>query len=72
MSMIGSSELIVILIIVLLLFGPQKLPELAKALGKAAGEYHRAEREFEREAAELKKIPEITVKNNLKEAKQNK
>jgi sec-independent protein translocase protein TatA len=67
--MIGSSELIVILVLALILFGPKKLPELARALGKAAGEYHRAAREFEEgvnrelgslaeEARELKNIAE--------------
>lgn len=61
--MIGTPELIVILIVVLLLFGPQKLPELAKAIGRATGEYHKAAREFEREAAALKKIPEDAISN---------
>lgn len=61
--MIGSPELIVILIVVLLLFGPQKLPELAKALGRATGEYHKATREFEREAMELKKISKEALSN---------
>lgn len=51
--MIGSSELLVILILALFLFGPKKLPELAKALGKAVGEYHQAARDFEREAEKI-------------------
>ena len=33
--MIGFQELVVILIIILLLFGPKKLPELAESLAKA-------------------------------------
>lgn len=53
--MIGSSELAVILILALLLFGPKKLPELARAIGKATGEYHKAAREFEKEAEGVKK-----------------
>ncbi len=32
---IGTWELIVILVIVLILFGPKKLPELARTLGRA-------------------------------------
>lgn len=51
--MIGSSELVVILVLALLLFGPKKLPELARALGKATGEYHKAARDFEREAEKI-------------------
>ncbi len=37
--MIGSTELIAILIAALFLFGPQKLPELARSLGSAVGEF---------------------------------
>ena len=37
--MIGTTEIIIILIIILILFGPQKLPELARAIGKSINEY---------------------------------
>ena len=36
---IGMSELIVILIIALIIFGPNKLPEIGKAFGKAISEF---------------------------------
>lgn len=39
---IGMSELLVILVIVLLVFGPKKLPELARGIGKAMNEFKRA------------------------------
>jgi sec-independent protein translocase protein TatA len=45
--MIGTYEMILILIIALFLFGPSKLPELARSLGKAAGEFKRAQKETE-------------------------
>ena len=38
----GMGELIVILIIVLLLFGAAKLPEIARSLGKAIKEFKKA------------------------------
>lgn len=38
---IGMSELIVILFLALIIFGPRKLPELAKTLGKAYGQLKR-------------------------------
>ncbi len=51
--MLGSSELVVILVLALIFFGPQKLPELARALGQAAGEYHKATREFEQQTKKV-------------------
>ena len=45
--MIGTTELILILIVALFLFGSNKLPELARSLGKAAGEFKKARIETE-------------------------
>jgi sec-independent protein translocase protein TatA len=41
--MLGSTELIKILIAALFLFGPNKLPELARSLGSAVGEFKKAQ-----------------------------
>jgi sec-independent protein translocase protein TatA len=41
--MIGTTELIAILIAALFLFGPHKLPELARSLGSAMGEFKKAQ-----------------------------
>lgn len=38
----GIPELILILIVVLLVFGPGKLPEVGRAMGKGLGEFRRA------------------------------
>ncbi len=38
----GMSEILVILVIALIVIGPKKLPEIAKSLGKAMGEFKRA------------------------------
>ena len=46
---LGGQELIVIFLIVLLLFGAKKLPELAKGVGKSMGEFNKAKQEFEHE-----------------------
>jgi TatA/E family protein of Tat protein translocase len=40
--MIGTQEIILILAILLIVFGPKKLPELAKELGKAIQEFRKA------------------------------
>ena len=38
---IGFPELIIILIVALLVVGPSKLPEVARSIGKALGEFRR-------------------------------
>ena len=43
---IGMPEMIVILVIALVVFGPQKLPEIAKSLGKGLAEFKRASEDF--------------------------
>ena len=45
MGNIGLAELVVLLVVILILFGPGKLPEVGKALGKAVGEFRRGIRE---------------------------
>ena len=42
MGPIGFQELVLILIIALLVFGPKKLPELGRSLGKTLAEFRRA------------------------------
>lgn len=46
---LGSTEIMVILFIVLLLFGAKKLPELARGLGKSVSEFKKATNEAEKE-----------------------
>jgi sec-independent protein translocase protein TatA len=43
---IGMPEMIVILVIALIVIGPQKLPEIAKSLGKGLAEFKRATEDF--------------------------
>jgi sec-independent protein translocase protein TatA len=43
---IGMPELIIIMVIALIVIGPQKLPELAKSLGKGLAEFKKATDDF--------------------------
>ena len=46
---LGGPEIAVIFVVILLLFGAKKIPELARGLGKSMGEFKKAREEFERE-----------------------
>jgi TatA/E family protein of Tat protein translocase len=43
---LGIPELLFILVLALLIFGPRKLPEIGRTLGKAMGEFRRATQEL--------------------------
>jgi TatA/E family protein of Tat protein translocase len=49
---IGLPELLLIFVIALLLFGPKKLPDIGKSLGKAMGEFRRASNDLQRSLEE--------------------
>jgi len=53
---IGMPELIVILVIALIVIGPQKLPDLAKSLGKGLAEFKRATEDFRQGVDEEAKV----------------
>ena len=45
----GWPEILFILLIILVLFGAKRLPELARGLGQSLGEFRKAKEEFDRE-----------------------
>lgn len=49
MGPIGFQEMILIALVILLLFGAKKLPELARGIGKSMGEFKKAKEDFEDE-----------------------
>ena len=60
----GPTEWVVILVIVLVLFGAKKLPELARSLGQGMNEFRKAREEFDKElrqaGQEVKSQPQNT------------
>jgi sec-independent protein translocase protein TatA len=46
---LGGQELLLILFVVLLFFGPSKLPELARGIGKGMREFKKAQADLENE-----------------------
>lgn len=56
----GLTEIILIVVVVVLLFGAKRIPEIAKAVGRAAFEYKKAKQALENEAEELHNSVEKT------------
>lgn len=48
MFVIGSTELLLILVVALIVLGPKNLPKIANTLGKAMGQFQKASRDFQR------------------------
>lgn len=64
MGPLGYPEMVVIFLIILLLFGAKKLPQLARGLGKSMGEFKKAKDEFEHEITRAE--DEVTSETNSK------
>jgi TatA/E family protein of Tat protein translocase len=59
--MLAGPDLLVILVIALIVFGPKKLPELAKTIGKALGEFKKTTEEV-KESIGIKDLQEMRSK----------
>jgi len=66
---IGLPELLIIAAIALIVFGPNKLPELAKSFGRAMREFKKATEEvkesFEAETKDLEELKDTLTQENL-------
>lgn len=58
---LGITEIALILVVVLFLFGGKRIPELAKALGKAQYEYKKARTLLKDEAEDFKETVEKAI-----------
>jgi len=59
---IGIPELLVIMVVALIVLGPQRLPEVAKALGKALAEFRRATGDLSEELGNAKVMLEEEIR----------
>jgi sec-independent protein translocase protein TatA len=68
---IGLPEMALIFVVALLIFGPKKLPEIGRSLGKAIRSFQDASREFQgefqREAAQLEEAVKTTAELEQKQ-----
>jgi len=67
---IGPTQLIIVLVIILLLFGSNKLPDLARSLGRSLGEFKKGRDEGEKLANQKVKelVDDIKKEDTLKES----
>ncbi len=67
----GPMEIALIVVIIIVLFGAAKIPELARSLGKATGEFKKGQKEIERELTEAERsIKETPAENKSSKIKQ--
>lgn len=57
---LGITEIVVILIVALLVFGPKRLPEVARSLGKSMGELRRTLDDIKHDVSEIQSAPPLT------------
>ncbi|MDP2841759.1 MAG: twin-arginine translocase TatA/TatE family subunit [Candidatus Methanoperedens sp.] len=51
----GPMEIALVVVVIIILFGAAKIPELARSLGKATGEFKKGQKEIERELTDIEK-----------------
>jgi TatA/E family protein of Tat protein translocase len=68
MGSIGVPEMIIIFIVALIVFGPKKLPELGKSLGKGLAEFRRASNELKATIEEEVRSIETEANKPLEES----
>lgn len=68
---IGMPELVIILVIALIIFGPRKLPELGRSLGKSIGEFKKASNELRSTLEEEIRIEETKEQRAAVRAEQS-
>lgn len=61
---IGGPELILILVVVLLVFGPKRLPEFGRTIGKGLAEFRRASSDLRRSLEEEVRLDKPPVRND--------
>ena len=67
---LGVPEVILIFVVALLLFGPRKMPEIGRTLGRAIGEFRRASNEFKRTIEDEVAADEVrSVERELKQVR---
>lgn len=65
---LSTTEILVIVILVLVLFGAKKIPELARSLGRASYEFKKAKEDLVNDAKEVAEAGEKAAEKEAEEA----
>lgn len=75
MFSIGMGELFIVFLVALIVFGPERLPDLARSAGRALARFNQTfdgiQRELNEGMQEVKKAAEIAPSRNAKEGSEN-
>mgnify|MGYP001196202099 CR=1 FL=1 len=63
LNIVGTEWIFIVLVVVILLFGSNRVPEVARSIGKALGEFHKGKAELEREIKAANDLAENEVKS---------
>lgn len=66
---IGGGELVLIVLLILMLFGPNKIPEIAKYFQKGVKEVRKAQQQFKEQIDEITTEIDKTIKEDSKKEK---
>lgn len=67
---LGVPEIMLIMVVALILFGPRQMPKIGRTIGQAMGEFRRASNEFKKTIEDEVAAGELRdVRNNLREIK---
>ncbi len=69
---VGFTELLLIVLFILIVFGAKRIPELARALGRASFEYKKAKNALAEESRELMETAEKAATSEAQDASEKK
>ena len=61
---LGTQEIVLIIIVILLLFGPKKIPEMMRGIGKGLNEFRKATKSIEDDIKDVINKPTTTEKKS--------
>lgn len=68
---LGLFEILIILVVVLLIFGPKRLPDMARGLGQSIREFRKSVRDVQKDIQDDKEAEAVQAKTNAPNEQQS-